>query len=64
MLGEHYEIHIDPGAKPFAIFTPRQVPFPICERVNELLWMESQGVISKVEQPTPWCVGMVVVLKS
>ena len=25
--------------------------------------MEAQGVISKVQQPTPWCAGMVVVKK-
>ena len=25
--------------------------------------MEAQGVISKVRQPTPWCAGMVVVIK-
>ena len=23
--------------------------------------MEAQGIISKVQQPTPWCAGMVVV---
>ena len=26
--------------------------------------MESMGVISKVDEPTPWCAGMVVVLKT
>lgn len=25
--------------------------------------MKSMGVISKVSDPTPWCVGMVVVMK-
>ena len=27
---------------------------------QELDVMEAQGVISKVQQPTPWCTGMVV----
>ena len=26
--------------------------------------MEAQGVISKLQQPTPWCAGMVVVKKN
>ena len=30
----------------------------------ELLHMEALGVISKVDQPTEWCSGMVVVPKS
>ena len=30
---------------------------------QELDAMEAQGVISKVQQPTPWCAGMVVVKK-
>ena len=30
---------------------------------QELEKMESMQVISKVEQPTPWCIGMVVVPK-
>ena len=29
----------------------------------ELKRMESMGVISKVDEPTPWCAGMVVVPK-
>ena len=30
---------------------------------QELDAMEAQGVISKVQQPNPWCTGMVVVKK-
>ena len=49
-----FEITIRPEAKPFAIYTPRKVP---------LVCMESLSIISKVDTPTPWCAGMVVVPK-
>ena len=63
-LGEAYEIKLKPEAKPFALFTARQVPLPLRPKVaQELERMESAGVISKVDQPTPWCAGMVVVPK-
>ena len=51
-----------PDAKPYALFTPRHVPLPLRIKVQaELKRMETLGVISKVETPTLWCVGMVVV---
>ena len=63
-FGEEYTIKLKDGAKPFAIFTPRHVPMPLRTRVKEELHkMESMQAISKVEQPTPWCAGMVVVPK-
>ena len=31
---------------------------------DELLKMQVEGVISKVDQPTDWCSGMVIVPKS
>ena len=63
-FGEEYTIKLKDGAKPFAIFTPRHVPMHLRTRVKqELDKMESMQVISKVEQPTPWCAGMVVVPK-
>jgi len=59
-----FEITIRPDAKPFAIFTPRKVPIPLRQKVQtELTHMESLGIISKVDIPTPWCAGMVVVPK-
>ena len=63
-LGEPYEIHLKTGAVPHCIFTPRHVPLPLRDKVKqELDRMESTGVITKIDDPTPWCAGMVVVPK-
>ena len=63
-LGEEYIIRLKPEAKPHSLFTARRIPLPLREKVkNELDRMESTGVISKVEEPTPWCAGMVPILK-
>jgi hypothetical protein len=62
--GAEFEIHLKDDAKPTALYTPRKIPFPLREKVHqELQRMESLGVISKVEQPTEWCAGMVVIPK-
>ena len=62
--GSSYEIQLKPNAKPCALFTPRNVPLPLRKKVQEeLTRMESLGVISRVDEPTPWCAGMVVVPK-
>ena len=59
-----YTIKIKPNAKPHALYTPRNVPLPLRAKVQtELMRMESMGMISKVEVPTPWCAGMVAVPK-
>ena len=61
---EKYTIKLKAGAKPFAIFTPCNVPMPLRTKVKqELDKMESMQVISKIDEPTPWCTGMVVVPK-
>ena len=63
-MGEEYTIKLQEDAKPHALYSPRKVPFPLREKVQqELKNMESMGVISKVTAPTPWCAGMVVVMK-
>ena len=63
-LGEEYEIQLKSDAKTFSLFTARNVPLPLRKKVlQELDRMEHIGVISKVDQPTPWCAGMVVVPK-
>ena len=63
-LGEEYDIKLKEDVKPHAIFTPRHVPLPLRTKVQqELGRMENMGVISKVDEPTTWCAGMVVVPK-
>ena len=66
-LGElhgEFRIELEPNAKPFALTTPRRVALPLMEKVKkEIERMEKLAVISKVDQPTDWCAGMVVVPK-
>ena len=53
-LGEPYKIELKPDARPHAIYTPRRVPYPLRDKVKkELERMETIGVISRVEKPTP-----------
>ena len=64
-MGEEYHIQLKEDAKPHALFAPRNVPIPLRGKVEEeLRRMEKLGVITPVEDPTPWCAGMVVVPKS
>lgn len=63
-LGDEFTIKLKPDAKPHALFAPRNVPLPLRSKVEEeLSRMEAMGIISKVDEPTPWCAGMVVVPK-
>ena len=63
-LGEEFDIELRPDAQPFALTTPRNIALPLRPKVaQELARMEAMGVISKVDKPTPWCAGMVVVPK-
>ena len=63
-LGEPYKIQLRKDAVPFAITTPRRVALPLMEKVKaELQSMQERGIISKIEEPTEWCAGMVVVPK-
>ena len=63
-LGEmdgEFEIKLKPDAKAFALTTPRRVALPLMNKVkDELGQMERLGVISKVDEPTEWCAGIVV----
>ena len=44
---------------------PRRIPYPLRPKVQtELNKMQDLGVISKITEPTPWCVCIVVVPKS
>ena len=59
-----YHIQLKPDAKPYALYTARNVPIPLRGEVKqELEHTEKLGVISKVDKPTLWCAGMVVVPK-
>ena len=63
--GPDYVIKLKPDAKPFALTTPRRVPVPLLSKVKEeLARMEQMQIISKVDEPTEWCAGMVVVPKA
>eukprot|EP00731_Ephydatia_muelleri_P006180 Em0003g428a len=63
-MGVEYSIKLRPNAKPYALSTPRNIPLPLRSKVKEeLAKMEKSGVISRVEGPTEWCAGMVVVPK-
>ena len=57
-FGESYTIKLKPGAKPHAIYTSRHVAMPLRSKFQELDHMESMNVISKVVEPTPWCVDI------
>ena len=61
--GTHH-IQLKDDAKPFALSSPRRVALPLQPKVKaELQRMEQLGVISKVDDPTDWCAGMVLVPK-
>ena len=63
-IGEEYEIRLKDDVKPRALSTARNVPLPLRTKVQEELErMQSLGVISPVDEPSPWCAGMVVVSK-
>ena len=63
--GSHYIVKLKPDAKPFALTTPRRVPVPLLSNVKEeLARMEQMHIISKVDESTEWCAGMVVVPKA
>ena len=63
MTGE-YHISLCEGARPFALSTPRRIALPLMLKVKqELESMEKMGVIARVEQPTDWCAGVVIVPK-
>ena len=59
-----YTIHLREEVRPHALFTPWNVPIPLCPKVQkELEWIEKLKVIEQVTDPTTWCTGIVVVPK-
>ncbi len=64
-LEGNYCICLKADAVPYALTTPRRVPIPLENKIKEELdRMERLGVISRIEQPTDWCAGMVPVVKA
>lgn len=64
MIQQPYTIKLKPGAVPVSLKAPRRIPLPLLDKVRaELHRMEDLGVISRVEEPTDWCAGLVVVPK-
>ncbi|XP_064100793.1 uncharacterized protein LOC135211412 [Macrobrachium nipponense] len=66
MAGPPMKIHLKEDAVPFAIHTPRQIPYAFCEPVkNELDSMVQQGIIKPCgDEPLEWCHPLVVVPKA
>ena len=51
-------------ARPNAISIPRRIAIPLLPKVKpKLQRLEKMGVVSRVQEPTDWCAGMVVVPK-
>ena len=64
LISTEYKIQLKPDATPYALPTARNVLIPLRDKVKaELQRTLGLGVISKVDYPTPWCAGMVVVPK-
>ena len=64
VLGEEYRIKLEEIATSYALHVPRNIPIPLRPQVKEELdRMENLGIISRVEKPTSWCAGIVVVPK-
>ena len=64
MSGGDYRIQSREDAVPFALSMPRRVSIPLMDVVKkELQRMEDLQVIRRVDTPTDWGAGMVVVAK-
>ena len=63
-LEGEYSIRLEEGAELYSLSVPLRVAIPLMKPVKEeLSHMEKLGVVTRVEQPTKWCAGMVVVPK-
>lgn len=66
-LGEFHDVYtikLRPDAQPFSLSVPRRIPLPLHAAVKkELLKMKMEGVIRRIDAPTEWCAGIVVVPK-
>ena len=63
MEGE-YKINLVENSTPFALTTPRKVPFPLLSKAKkEIDRMLEMGLIKRVDEPTEWFAPIVVVPK-
>ena len=63
LSGVEVMLHIDPEISPVAQ-KARQIPFHLHKKVEqELLTLEQQNIIEKVDGPTPWVSPLVVIPK-
>ncbi|UYV80221.1 hypothetical protein LAZ67_18002076, partial [Cordylochernes scorpioides] len=60
-IGNPYEIKLKPGAKPYAVHTPRRVPIPLMKKLKTRLEeLEKAGIIAQVNVATEWCAPTVI----
>ncbi|UYV65862.1 K02A2.6-like [Cordylochernes scorpioides] len=60
-IGNPYKIKLKPGAKSYAVHTPRQVPIPLMEKLKTRLEeLEKAGIIAQVNVATEWCAPTVI----
>ncbi|UYV79726.1 hypothetical protein LAZ67_18000490 [Cordylochernes scorpioides] len=60
-IGNPYEIKLKPGAKPYAVHTPRRVPIPLMGKLKTRLEeLEKAGIIAQVNVATEWCAPTVI----
>ena len=64
VMKEEYVIKLKDDAKPFALTVTRKVPMPLYDVTkSKIERMLESGVISPLDNPTEWCVPMVVTPK-
>ncbi|UYV82065.1 hypothetical protein LAZ67_21000644 [Cordylochernes scorpioides] len=60
-IGNPYEIKLKPGAKPYAVHTPRREPILLMEKLKtRLKELEKAGIIAQVKVATEWCAPTVI----
>ena len=64
MEGEKFHIYLTDDAKPFCVNTPRSIPYAYRDKLKaELDLLESQNIITPVNELTDWCPPIVVAPK-
>ena len=64
MCQNAYTVRLKDDAKPFSIATPRRLPLPMKQKVEEeLKSLQEKDIIRPVTTPTDWCAPIVAVPK-